>query len=68
MIVCLGEFSLDMVRNTYFYNYRNIYLNEISQVVMLDYLALRLVASLFIKYPEQLGSLASVIYKDCYLE
>lgn len=64
----MGEFSLDMVRNTYFYNYRNIYLNEISQVVMLDYLALRLVASLFIKYPEQLGSLASVIYKDCYLE
>lgn len=51
LIGCLGEFSLDLVRNTYFYNYRNIYINEISQVVMLDYLALRLLATLFANYP-----------------
>ena len=44
---CLGEYALDLVRNTYFYNYRSIYVKEESQVVMIDYLSIKILASLF---------------------
>lgn len=57
MVGCLLEFSLDLVRNTYFYNYRFIYTTEESQVVTTDYLVIKILANLYSNSPK-LGSFA----------
>jgi len=41
---CLGEFADNLSRTTYFDNYLPIYATEESQIVLVDYLGIKLIA------------------------
>ena len=55
-----------MVRNTYFYGYIQLYLKLTPKVVMLDYLAIKVLAHLFInsKQPLQFASCLESLYQS----
>jgi len=43
-INCLGEFAANLNRTTYFDNYLPIYTKEESQVLVIDYLGIKIIA------------------------
>ena len=43
-IHCLGEFADNVSRTTYFDSYLPIYVKEESQIVLVDYLGIKLIA------------------------
>jgi len=42
--MCLGEYAMNLVRTTYFDNYLSIYVEQKCQIIVVDYLAIRMLA------------------------